>query len=167
MVGVGVRKMLVDVTRTASAFGSLQDWDREAAADVECLFDVLAKEENEMTTFDKYLGELRSGALRWSSMHLDESFFVANIEEIGPKARELVLKLAEYISGNAAVPDEARAIACSDLAFIVRISPVARSITLSVPNLKSNIMALMTSAADSQVRQKALVCAQALLTRRH
>eukprot|EP00172_Hildenbrandia_rubra_P003944 Plantae.Rhodophyta-Hildenbrandia_rubra.ctg7089.p1 GENE.Plantae.Rhodophyta-Hildenbrandia_rubra.ctg7089~~Plantae.Rhodophyta-Hildenbrandia_rubra.ctg7089.p1 ORF type:complete len:458 (+),score=88.20 Plantae.Rhodophyta-Hildenbrandia_rubra.ctg7089:3487-4860(+) len=160
MVSMGMKNVL---EKMFSVVGSLWCSDMEAGLDAEFLKETLAKEEDAMSSFDKYAAEVRSGALHQSSMHRDDNFFLVNAEKFVSTHRDIILSLAKMTSIKTNFSDEERVIACSDLEKIIESGPIPRSICLKLPNLKANLLYLMTSAENLELRQASLACVQRLL----
>jgi V-ATPase subunit H len=70
MIGAGIPSVLHRLSNSGTVIGR----DDDASEDAQFLTDTLASDLREMSTLDLYLGELRSGSLRWSSIHSDEAF---------------------------------------------------------------------------------------------
>lgn len=157
MVGAGLPAVLRRLVRH-----DIVSRDTDAADDAKFLFERLSQDESDMSTLDMYLGELRSGTLRWSTIHKDEGFWSVTADRIVLEYREVLPLLADIISGKDTT-DENRIVACNDLAMIVRFSVPGRRAALALPGLKSELMALMAGAKDSDLRSQALICVQLLV----
>lgn len=154
---------LVTVLRRLRNLGTILAVDVDAADDAAFLETKLAKDQGEMSTLDMYLGELRAGALRWSPVHTDESFWTANAERLVTEKRDVLQLLSDVICMKSCVAEESRAVACNDLSQIVRYSINGRSNAMEMPKLKSSLMMLMTTAEDTELRRLALTCVSMLL----
>ena len=162
MVSVGMMNVLDRVFNTV---GQLWCADIETAADAEFLKNTLEEAEKDMTTFDRYIAQVSSGSLQWSSMHRDPMFFKEHVEKLVSSHRRIIQRLAEVVAPDTKVADEIRIIACNDLKQIVDTLPSVRAVSENVPKLKAHLFQLMIEAKNPEVRQNALLCAQKLLVR--
>jgi V-ATPase subunit H len=159
MIGAGVMGALSGLSR----LGTILESDIDAANDAEYLMETLAKDQVDMSTLELYLGELRAGALRWTPIHTDVSYWTLHAESMISETTDVLPLLANIIGTTDPIPSEVRAVACSDVAQLLRYSVTGRTIARGVPNLKKDLMILMTSADDPSVRGYALTCVQLLL----
>ncbi len=107
------------------------------------------------TTFDEYATEVQSGHLRWSPPHRNPAFWVENARRIIEDDKgALPQKLAEIMGKSWDNDKQVLAIACNDVANLVKEAPDKRS-QLEKYGLKSRVMALM-SEADESIRFESL-----------
>lgn len=163
MVAAEIPVVLDRLMRHGTGPGSVLGRDSEAIDDAQFLAELLQHEQSAMSTVEMYVAELRSGALHWSAIHRNAGFWTANAQTLVSSNREVLSMLADVIAGNVDASDEARSVACSDLAHVLRESVTGRAAALSHPNLKRDLMNLMTSAGDPSVKGAALTCVQLLL----
>jgi hypothetical protein len=159
MIGAGVPAALAGLSR----LGTILESDVDAANDAQFLTEILAKDQIDMSTLDMYLVELHAGALRWTPIHSDTAYWTLNAERMISETTEVLPLLANIISTKDPIPDEVRAVACNDVAQLLRHSLTGRAVVRALPNLKNDLMMLMTSAKDADVRSTALTCVQLLL----
>lgn len=107
------------------------------------------------TTFDEYAAEVQSGHLRWSPPHRNPTFWAENARKILEDDKgALPKKLAEIMGKSWDNDKQVLAIACNDVANLVKEVPEKRS-QLEKYGLKSRVMALM-SESDESVRWESL-----------
>jgi hypothetical protein len=162
MIGADIPAVIQRLGNLGTVIGR----DVDATEDARFLIEILANDQMEMSTLDMYLNEVRSGALRWSIIHSDDAFWVENAERVVTESRDVLPLLAGMIAENGtdtAVSNELRAIACNDMARIVRLSISGRRAAMTHPGLKERLMYLMTTADDPELRRLSLNCVQLLL----
>ena len=151
--------------------------DADARNDLHALADLLDDYSRTQTTFDSYAAEVLSGALRWTPPHRDPAFWRDNARKIvehndAELPRCLVRILAAHSDADAhddtsapadaaraaragaAADKQALAIACNDVACLVKEAPDKRAV-LERLGLKARVMQLM-QASDEQVRWESL-----------
>ena len=107
------------------------------------------------TTFDEYASEVRSGRLRWSPTHRNQSFWKENARRIVEENKgELPKQLAEILSKGWESDKQVLAIGCNDVAMLVKECPDKKT-ALEKMGLKARVMELMTNA-DESVRWEGL-----------
>lgn len=107
------------------------------------------------TTFDEYAAEVQSGHLRWSPPHRNPTFWAENARRILDDDKgALPKKLAEIMGKSWDDDKQVLAIACNDVANLVREVPDKRS-QLEKYGLKTRVMDLM-SESDESVRWESL-----------
>lgn len=107
------------------------------------------------TTFDEYVGEVRSGHLRWSPPHRSAVFWAENARRILEHENgELCRKLAQIMSQPWENDKTVLAIACNDVGMLVKEVP-ERRMQLEKLGLKRRVMELMQEG-DENVRWESL-----------
>lgn len=140
--------------------------DEDADSDATFLRTLLVQEKAHMSNLDIYLEELRGKNLRWSWIHNDQSFWIENSDRLVEEARDCLDALVRVVCDKDDTSDEARSVACSDLANILRFSVAGKAHILKIDGAKEALMGLMASSKSNEVREQALACVQLLLTRR-
>ena len=107
------------------------------------------------TTFDEYAAEVQSGHLRWSPPHRNPTFWAENARRILDDDKgALPKKLAEIMGKSWDNDKQVLAIACNDVANLVKEVPEKRS-QLEKFGLKARVMELMNEG-DESVRWESL-----------
>jgi len=129
--------------------------DPDAVEDLKSLIDMLDDYTKTQTTFDEYAAELQSGHLRWSPPHRNPTFWRDNARRILEENKgELPRKLAEIMAKGWESDKQVLAIACNDVACLVKEVPEKRAM-LEKLGLKGRVMELM-GEADETVRWESL-----------
>jgi len=129
--------------------------DEDALEDLNSLNQLLEDYTTTQTTFDEYAAEVRSGHLRWSPPHRNETFWKENARRIFEESKgELPRKLAEILSKNWETDKQVLAIGCNDVACLVKEVPEKRQ-QLEKLGLKGRVMELMQEP-DESVRWESL-----------
>jgi V-type H+-transporting ATPase subunit H len=129
--------------------------DEDALEDLKSLSELLEDYTNTQTTFDEYAAEVKTGQLRWSPPHRNPTFWRDNARRILEENKgELPRKLAEILSKNWDDNKQVLAIACNDVACLVKEVPEKRQ-QLEKLGLKGRVMELMQEA-DESVRWESL-----------
>ncbi|KAI9881056.1 MAG: H(+)-transporting V1 sector ATPase subunit H [Pleopsidium flavum] len=129
--------------------------DPDLLEDLKNLDEMLDEYIRNQTTFDEYAAEVQSGHLRWSPPHRNPTFWAENARKILEDDKgALPKKLAEIMGKNWDNDKQVLAIACNDVANLVKEVPDKRS-QLEKYGLKSRVMELM-SESDETVRWESL-----------
>jgi V-type H+-transporting ATPase subunit H len=129
--------------------------DPDALEDLNSLTELLDDYTKTQTTFDEYAAELRTGHLRWSPPHRNPTFWAENARKILEDNRgELPRQLAEIMSKSWENDKQVLAIACNDVACLVKEVPEKRQ-QLEKLGIKGRVMELMQEA-DESVRWESL-----------
>jgi len=128
-----------------------RNWaDDDIAVDVEHLYNKLMSDYHELSTFEMYQQEVRSGQLKWGLCHT-EKFWRNNVRSMEADDFALLKQLGELL-GSA--DEEVVSIACYDIGEFVRFYPNGKSlVNQSQFNLKTKIMALIESPNTNVQRQ--------------
>lgn len=129
--------------------------DPDLLEDLKSLTDMVDEYTKTQTTFDEYAQEVQSGHLRWSPPHRNADFWRENARRILDENKgELPKKLAEIMAKGWDNDKQVLAIACNDVAALVKEVPEKRQ-QLEKLGLKSRVMELMQEA-DESVRWESL-----------
>lgn len=94
MLTAGLMRMIENIT-SSNAIKQMSDTDVEA--DFRVLSDTLHKNYRELTSFDRYASEVKSGALRWGVVH-SEKFWRDNAKFMERDNFALMISLIDYVS---------------------------------------------------------------------
>ncbi|KAL9587305.1 MAG: hypothetical protein Q9212_000352 [Teloschistes hypoglaucus] len=117
--------------------------DPDLLEDLESLTSMLADYTSSQTTFDEYASEVQTGHLRWSPPHRDANFWRENARRIlDENQSELPKKLMEIMQKKWENDKQVLAIACNDIAWLVKEAPEKR-VQLEKLGVKARVMELM------------------------
>ncbi|KAK7430829.1 H(+)-transporting V1 sector ATPase subunit H [Neonectria magnoliae] len=129
--------------------------DPDLLEDLSSLKEMLEEYTKTKTTFDEYIAEVQAGHLRWSPPHRNTIFWAENARKILDfENGEIPRKLAEIMRQPWDSDKQVLAIACNDVAWLVKEVPEKRY-QLERVGLKTRIMELMQSD-DENVRWESL-----------
>ncbi|KAK4158162.1 armadillo-type protein [Chaetomidium leptoderma] len=129
--------------------------DPDLREDMDALRELLDEYTKTKTTFDEYVGELKSGHLRWSPPHRNTVFWAENARKILEHENGALLRRLADIMKKPWDSDKAvLAIACNDIGCLVREVPEQRG-QLERLGLKTRVMELMAEP-DENVRWESL-----------
>lgn len=129
--------------------------DPDALEDLQALTELLDEYTQTQTTFDEYRAELLGGHLRWSPPHRSVTFWAENARRILEENNaELPRKLAEILAKDWENDRQVLAIACNDVACLVKEVPEKRGM-LERLGLKGRVMELM-ACEEEGVRWESL-----------
>jgi len=129
--------------------------DPDALEDLQSLSELLEEYTKTQTTFDEYASEVRTGHLRWSPPHRNPTFWRENARRIlDDNKGELPRQIAEIMAKSWENDKQVLAIACNDVACLVKEVPERRQ-QLEKLGLKSRVMELMQEP-DESVRWESL-----------
>ncbi|KAI6205382.1 hypothetical protein M3Y94_00785900 [Aphelenchoides besseyi] len=133
--------------------------DTDLQEDIEFLSERLHASVQDLSSFDEYCTEVRSGRLQWSPVHKSEKFWRENAQRFNEKNFELVKILIRILdtSSDALV----LCVAAHDIGEYVRHYPRGKTI-LEQQHGKQAVMKLL-SAPDPNVRYHALLAVQKLM----
>ncbi|XP_057308617.1 V-type proton ATPase subunit H-like [Hydractinia symbiolongicarpus] len=151
-----IQSKLVPVLNVLSS----KTWtDEDIKDDIEYVSEKLQDSVQDLSTWDEYVAEVKSGRLEWSPVHKQEKFWRENAIKICEKNYELLkvlVKLLEYSTDPLI-----QAVACHDLGEFIRHYPRARP-AFDALGCKELVMLRMTHE-DEQVKYEALLAVQKLL----
>ena len=129
--------------------------DPDLLDDLKNLSEMVEEYTDSQTTFDEYAAEVQNGKLRWSPPHKDEAFWRENARKIvEDDGGALPKKLAEILNKEWADDKSVLAIACNDIAWLVKEAADKRS-QLERIGIKGRVMELMQDR-DEGVRWESL-----------
>lgn len=129
--------------------------DQDLLEDLQSLTEMLDEYTKTQTTFDEYAAEVNAGHLRWSPPHRSPTFWAENARKILDYEKgELPKKLAEIMGKSWDNDKQVLAIACNDVAWLVKEVPEKRQ-QLEKLGLKTRIMELMAEK-DESIRWESL-----------
>ncbi|KAL8859401.1 MAG: hypothetical protein Q9178_004079 [Gyalolechia marmorata] len=117
--------------------------DPDLLEDLNTLTSMLSEYTSSQTTFDEYSSEILAGRLRWSPPHRDANFWRENARKILEENQsELPKKLMEIMKKTWEDEKQVLAIACNDVAWLVKEAPEKRGL-LEKLGIKARVMELM------------------------
>ena len=134
-----------------------QAGDADFEADVKGLLEALQSNYKELSTFDRYAAELRSGTLQWGILHT-EKFWKENCKFMEANDWELLKQLIRSLSHTSA---EVVCVALFDLGEFARFFPSGRLVVKSLGG-KDQALALIQSE-DPDVQRQALQCVSKIM----
>lgn len=133
--------------------------DPDLEEDIEFLTEKLHISVQDLSSFDEYVTEVKSGRLLWSPVHKSEKFWRENAEKFNEKKFEIVKTLIRHLEkSNDALT---LCVAAHDIGEYVRHYPRGKT-AVEQNNGKSAVMKLLT-AEDPNVRYHALLAIQKLM----
>lgn len=133
--------------------------DTELQDDIEFLSDKLHSSVQDLSSFDEYVTEIKSGRLQWSPVHKSEKFWRENAQKFNEKDFELLkilIKILEVQTDTLAL-----CVAAHDIGEYVRHYPRGKN-KIEQYQGKQAVMKLL-SADDPNVRYHALLAIQKLM----
>ncbi|CCW62946.1 unnamed protein product [Phytomonas sp. EM1] len=158
MVSVGLLKSLSQLRRRK--FG-----DEDVGELIQRLEGALEASMEVLTSFSEYRGEVLTGVLEWSPVHMNEKFWIDNAHKFDENDYEVIVALGKIILQTR--DDTTLAVACHDLGKVVRYHPSGRTL-LSLPameGVKERVISLMSSES-TEVAKEALLCTQTIMVQR-
>ncbi|KAI9019815.1 ATPase, V1 complex, subunit H [Hyaloraphidium curvatum] len=136
---------------------SARKWtDPEIVEDIDFLKSELAKNVANLTTWDEYEAEVKSGKLDWSPTHQSDAFWKINGSKLSEKDSEIVRILAKLLATS--TDPQTLAVAANDIGQYVKYYPQGKKLVQEI-GAKTRIMELMTSD-NPDVRYQALLAVQ-------
>lgn len=145
--------------------------DEELRNDLIKLKEILENEYTELTTFDEYLAELDSKLLCWSPPHINNSFWVDNIDNFKKDNWKIFKKLINLLfeiqndskdSNNIKETNIKLQVLLNDITHIIELIPDESINVLNKLNGKVVIMELLNHN-DSRVKFEALKATQSII----
>uniref|UniRef100_A0A7M4FGH6 V-type proton ATPase subunit H n=1 Tax=Crocodylus porosus TaxID=8502 RepID=A0A7M4FGH6_CROPO len=133
--------------------------DEDISEDIKFLLDKLGESVQDLSSFDEYSSELKSGRLEWSPVHKSEKFWRENAVRLNEKNYELLKILTKLLE----VSDDPQvlAVAAHDVGEYVRHYPRGKRVIEQLGG-KQLVMNHMHHE-DQQVRYNALLAVQKLM----
>jgi len=147
------------IIRVLGYFNHKKWGDEDIESDLEVLTEELQKDVLEMTSFEVYNKEVRSGNLSWTPVHKSEKFWRENVARFEENNKELIGILLGLI--RASKNPTVLAVALYDIGEVVRFHPRGRKIITEMEG-KGDIMINMTHN-DPEVQKHALLCVQKMM----
>ncbi|XP_059052584.1 V-type proton ATPase subunit H isoform X1 [Achroia grisella] len=133
--------------------------DEDIMNDVEFLNERLQASVQDLSSFDQYATEVKSGRLEWSPVHKSAKFWRENAARLNERGQELLRTLVHLLEKS---PDPVvLAVACYDVGEYVRHYPRGKHIIEQLGG-KQRVMHLL-SHDDPNVRYEALLAVQKLM----
>nr|CAG4640767.1 EOG090X044C [Eulimnadia texana] len=133
--------------------------DEDLIADIEFLNEKLQASIQDLSSFDEYATEVKSGRLEWSPVHKSEKFWRENAPRLVEKNYELLKMLVRLLESNQ--DPLVLAVASFDIGEFVRHYPRGKNIIEQLGG-KQLVMQLL-SHEDPNVRYEALLAVQKLM----
>merc|ERR1719415_285182 len=133
--------------------------DEDIAEDIEFLNNKLNASVQDLSSFDEYITEVKSGRLEWSPVHRSEKFWRENAHHLNDKNYELLKILIQLLETSK--DPLVLSVACFDLGEYVRHYQRGKHV-LETLGGKTMVMALL-SHDDPNVRYEALLAVQKLM----
>merc|ERR1711983_7673 len=133
--------------------------DEDIQSDIEFLKEKMDMSLQDLSSFDEYISEVRSGRLEWSPVHRSEKFWRENAHKLNDANYELLRILIGLL--ETADSELILSVACFDLGEYVRHYPRGKHV-LEQLHGKSMVMSLL-SHKDHNVRYEALLAVQKLM----
>nr|AHF70969.1 vacuolar ATP synthase subunit H [Agrotis ipsilon] len=133
--------------------------DEDIMNDVDYLNERLQTSVQDLSSFDKYATEVKSGRLEWSPVHKSAKFWRENAARLNERGQELLRTLVHLLQFN--TDPVVLAVACYDIGEYVRHYPRGKHIIEQLGG-KQHVMHLL-SHADPNVRYEALLAVQKLM----
>jgi len=149
------------VDRMVSSLLSQKLTDQEFAEDLAALDTTLAAEVNEMSSWDMYRTEVMSGQLDWSPVHHSERFWREHAVRFEENKWEILNKLREILQNPNSTP-VCLSVCCFDIGEFARFHPRGK-VVLAEYNFKVDLMKLLTTSPDAEVRKNALFSLQKIM----
>lgn len=133
--------------------------DEDVKEDVEFLQEKLEASVHDLSSFDQYCNEVKSGRLDWSPVHRNEQFWRENAPRLNEKNYELLKILIKIL--EISQDPKTLAIAVHDIGEYVRYYARGKAVTENLGG-KHLIMQLL-NAEDPNLKYEALVCVQKMM----
>ncbi|XP_050347392.1 V-type proton ATPase subunit H isoform X1 [Nymphalis io] len=133
--------------------------DEDIMNDVDFLNDRLQASVQDLSSFDQYATEVKSGRLEWSPVHKSAKFWRENAARLNERGQELLRTLVHLLEKSR--DPVVLAVACYDVGEYVRHYPRGKHIIEQLGG-KQRVMYLL-SHEDPNVRYEALLAVQKLM----
>merc|ERR1719397_213498 len=133
--------------------------DEDIQEDITFLMEKMNESVQDLSSYDEYVTEVRSGRLEWSPVHRSEKFWRENAAKLNDKNYELVKILIQLL--ETARDPLILSVACFDLGEYVRHYSRGKHVLEHLGG-KTMVMALL-SHDDPNVRYEALLAVQKLM----
>jgi len=136
--------------------------DAELYDEIKDLCGAISGQVNELSNFDRYERELKTGSLKWGYTHTSK-FWGENVMKFESNDYRALKMLAALLL-NPASDTQTLAVACYDLGEFVSLHPLGKRKVAQL-QVKERIMELMAAVGDDMrdVRREALLCCQKIM----
>lgn len=135
--------------------------DDEVREDTEWLHTYLKDASRQLTTWDEYMAEVNSKHLSWTPPHTDDEFWIENARKLSDDNQAALKKLLALLEQGGSAQNYS--IVCSDLAKLIKYNDTARKEIQKLGG-KTRVLEILNSHPDPDVRYKALVVVQMLVS---
>ncbi|XP_078382039.1 V-type proton ATPase subunit H-like isoform X2 [Oculina patagonica] len=154
-----VTRIIIATLRVLSVLNGKTWVDEDIRDDVEVVYEKLNERVQDLSTFDEYAVEVRSGRLEWSPVHKSEKFWRENAQRLNEKNYELLKILTKLLEKS--TDPTILAVAAHDTGEYVRHYPRGKHV---LENLGCKVMVMkMMTHNDPNVRKEALLAVQKLM----
>lgn len=137
-----------------------KNWkDEDIKEDVEHVKNVLDEMLQDMSTFDSYLAEVKSGKLEWSPLHTNPAFWRENAQKLNQNDHEVLRMIRILLKEEQ--DTTTLAVCAHDVGEYVRHYPVGKY-NIEKLGLKERVVALLEND-DPKVKSAALLALQKLM----
>jgi len=133
--------------------------DEDIQQDIEYLMEKMEASVQDLSSYDEYVTEVKSGRLEWSPVHRSEKFWRENAYKLNDKNYELLKILLSLLETNS--DPLVLCVACFDLGEYVRHYMRGKHVLEQLGG-KTMVMSLL-SHSDPNVRYEALLAVQKLM----
>jgi V-type H+-transporting ATPase subunit H len=133
--------------------------DQDLVEDIQFLNETLQASVQDLSSFDEYCSEVKSGRLEWSPVHKSEKFWHENAPRLNEKNFELLKILVRLLETNK--DPLILSVAAHDIGEFVRHYPRGKNVIEQLGG-KQFVMTLLTHE-DPNVRYEALLAVQKLM----
>ncbi|CAI5455988.1 unnamed protein product [Caenorhabditis angaria] len=133
--------------------------DPDLEEDIRFLNEELMSSVHDLSSYDEYLAEVRSGRLTWSPVHKSDKFWRDNAQKFNDKQFEVLKTLIKLLEGSQ--DPLILCVAAHDIGEYVRHYPRGKTLVEQFQG-KQAVMKLLT-AEDPNVRYHALLAVQKLM----
>jgi len=147
------------VLKTLELLQEKKHEDSELTEDIEYLIEKLLNSVQDLSSFDEYTTEIRSGRLNWSPVHKSEKFWRENAQRFNEKNFEILKMLIKILETS--TDPLVLCVASHDLGEYVRHYPRGKTIIEKLEG-KQLVMRLLTHE-DPNVRYHALLAIQKIM----
>mmetsp|Transcript_74473 Transcript_74473/g.130186 ORF Transcript_74473/g.130186 Transcript_74473/m.130186 type:complete len:445 (-) Transcript_74473:171-1505(-) len=135
--------------------------DPELYDEIQSVVSKINAEVKDLSSFDRYEEELKSGVLSWGYLHTSK-FWAENITKFDTDGFRAIKTLAACLE---ATDPKTLAVACHDIGEFVSLHPAGKKVVAGLPDVKSKVMTFMANDSKDyrEVRREALLCCQKIM----
>lgn len=135
--------------------------DAELYEEIPSVVSKINAEVKDLSSFDRYEDELKSGVLSWGYLHTSK-FWAENITKFETGEFRAIHTLARCLESS---DPKTLAVACHDIGEFVSLHPAGKKVVAGMPDVKSKVMTLMADDSKDyrEVRREALLCCQKIM----